>query len=131
MNAVSKFQNLPASEGGHIPPQTPPPARKRAIGANAPPGSSPTLPPRTVRAGYAPAFVCGQNAPSCYRLNQGRSQPHSPGWARVLLSSFFPQILINFSSNFSYFLPNFGPPGGRLAHPGRPWLRHWLKLISS
>ena len=41
--------------GGHIPPQAPPPcARKRAIGANAPPGSSPTLPPRTVRAGYAP-----------------------------------------------------------------------------
>ena len=31
--------------GGHIPPQTPPCARKRAIGANAPPGSSPTLPP--------------------------------------------------------------------------------------
>ena len=25
---------------------------------------------------------------------QGRSQPHSPGWARVPLSSFFPQILI-------------------------------------
>ena len=41
--------------GGHIPPQTPPCARKRAIGANAPPGSSPTLPPRTVMAGYAPA----------------------------------------------------------------------------
>ena len=25
---------------------------------------------------------------------QGRSQPHSPGWARVPLSSFFPQISI-------------------------------------
>ena len=37
---------------------------------------------------------------------QGRSQPHSPGWARVPLSSFFPQILINlsyFSSNFTKF----------------------------
>ena len=56
---------------------------------------------------------------------QGRSQPHSPGWARVPLSSFFPQISINFSSNFTYFLPHFGPPGGRVAHPGRPWLRHW------
>ena len=58
---------------------------------------------------------------------QGRSQPHSPGWARVPLSSFFPQILINlsyFSSNFTHFLPHFGSPGGRLAHPGRPWLRH-------
>ena len=52
------------------------------------------------------------------------SQPHSPGWARVPLSSFFPQISINFSyfsSNFTYFLPHFGPP---VAHPGRPWLRH-------
>ena len=61
-------------------------------------------------------------------LMQGRSQPHSPGWARVPLSSFFPQILINFSyfsSNFTYFLPHFGPPGGWVAHPGRPWLRHW------
>ena len=62
------------------------------------------------------------------KLNgQGRSQPHSPGWARVPLSSFFPQISINFSyfsSNFIYFLPHFGPPGGQLAHPGRPWLRH-------
>ena len=37
---------------------------------------------------------------------QDRSQPHSPGWARVPLSSFFPQISINFSyfsSNFTYF----------------------------
>ena len=56
MNSVSKFQNLPASEGGTSPLRTPPCARKHAIGANAPPGSSPTLPPpRTVRAGYAPA----------------------------------------------------------------------------
>ena len=45
---------------------------------------------------------------------QGRSQPHSLGWARVSLSSFFPQILINFSSNFTSFLPHFGPPGGRV-----------------
>ena len=50
--------------------------------------------------------------------NQGRSQPHSPGWARVPLSSFFRQISINFSSNFTYFLPHFGPPGGRVA-PGK------------
>ena len=27
---------------------------------------------------------------------QGRSQPHSSGWARVLLSSFFPQIQLIF-----------------------------------
>ena len=50
-----KIPKSPASEGGTSP-QTPPCARKRkrTIGANAPPGSSPTLPPRTVRAGYAP-----------------------------------------------------------------------------
>ena len=51
-------------------------------------------------------------------LMQGRSQPHSPWRARVPLSTFFPQISINFSSNFTYFLPHFGPPGGRVAHPG-------------
>ena len=62
---------------------------------------------------------------------RGRSQPHSSGWARVPLSSFFPQILINlsyFSSNFTLFLPHFGSPGGRLDHPGRPWLRHWVPI---
>ena len=62
----------------------------------------------------------------CVHL-QGRSQPHSPVWARVPLSSFFPQISNNFSYfswNFTYFLPHFGPPGGQVAHLGRPWLRH-------
>ena len=52
----------------------------------------------------------------CDTRIQGRSQPHSPGWARVQLFSFFPQISINFSyfsSNFSHFLPHFGPPGGQ------------------
>ena len=59
--------------------------------------------------------------------SQGRSQPHSPGWARVPLSSFFPQIWIKFSyfsAHCSHFLPHFDPPGGQVAHPGRPWLRH-------
>ena len=59
---------------------------------------------------------------------QARSQPHSFGWARVPLSSFFPQISINFfffSSNLTYFLHHFGPPDGRLAHPGKPWQCHW------
>ena len=53
-------------------------------------------------------------------------QPHSPGWARDPLSSFFTQIVINFSWNLTYFLPHFRPSGGQVAHPGRPWLRHWL-----
>ena len=73
--------------------------------------------------------LCYCGNPLITRISQfqGRSQPHSPGWARVPLSSFFPQISIKFSyfsSNFYSFLPHFGPPGGRVAHPGRPWLRH-------
>ena len=63
---------------------------------------------------------------------QGRSQPHSPEWARVPLSSFFPQSLINFSyffSDFTCFLPHLGHPGGRVTHPGRPWLRHWFPVV--
>ena len=54
---------------------------------------------------------------------------HSQGRrARVQLSSLFPQISKIFSyfpSNFTYFLPHFGPPDGQVAHPGRPWLHHW------
>ena len=40
---------------------------------------------------------------------------------RHFFSSDFTQFS---SSNFLYFLPLFGPPGGRVAHPGRPWLCH-------
>ena len=62
----------------------------------------------------------------------GLNQPHSPGRTRVQLSSFFFQILINFSyfsSNFPHFLPHFGPPGGRppptrMVGGGCPWLCH-------
>ena len=85
--------------------------------------------PKSTFIGLGPIFVFFLN--KLVTTFQGRSQPHSPGWARVPgkspLSSFFPQILINFSnfsSNFTYFLPHFGPPDGRVAHPGRPWLRH-------
>ena len=45
-----------------------------------------------------------------------RHQPRNPKTAKAENRS-------SFSSNFTYFLPHFGP---RLAHPGRPWLRHWL-----
>ena len=50
---------------------------------------------------------------------QGCNQPHSPEWARVPHSLFFLQVSINFSHislNVSHFLPQFGPPDGRLAH---------------
>ena len=42
-----------------------------------------------------------------YELYQGRSQPHSLGWAKIPLSSFLPQILINlsyFSQTYLIFL---------------------------
>ena len=61
--------------------------------------------------------------------NQGSSQPHSPGWARVPLSSLFPQISINFSyfsSNFTSFLPHLiRPPGNSLAMPLVRMLHGW------
>ena len=55
-------------------------------------------------------------------LRQGRYQPHNPGWARVPLSSLFPQISINFSyfsSNLTYFIPHFGRGGGASYPPGK------------
>ena len=58
----------------------------------------------------------------------GRSQPLTPTWARyeyfLIFSSFFC-IFSHFSSIFLNFLPHFGRPGGRVVHPGRPWVRHW------
>ena len=38
---------------------------------------------------------------------QGRSQPHCPGWARLPLSTFFPQISINFLIFPQIFLISF------------------------
>ena len=46
-----------------------------------------------------------------------------PGGQEFYFPHFFLKFL-SFSSNFAYFLPHFGPPGGRVAHPGRPWLCH-------
>ena len=60
-------------------------------------------------------------------MAQGRSQPRSPGWARVPLSSFFLKfwsIFLIFPQTLLIFPPHFGSPGGRVARPGRPWLRH-------
>ena len=71
---------------------------------------------------------------------QGCSQPHSPGWARVPLSSFFPQISIKFSyfsSNFYSFSSSFWPsgwesrpPGKALATPLMPFL-NFLRQFAS
>ena len=46
----------------------------------------------------------------------------------------FPHFSLKFQSIFPQTLPTFflilGPPGGRVAHPGRPWLRHCLGGIA-
>ena len=65
-----------------------------------------------------------------YWYGQGRSQPHSPGWARVPLFSFFLKfwsIFLIFPQTLLFFFPHFGSPGGRVAHPGRPWLLYWVR----
>ena len=31
-----------------------------------------------------------------------------------------------FPQTFTHFLPHLDPPGGRVTHPGRPWLRHCI-----
>ena len=70
----------------------------------------------------------------CHQIwsNQGHSQPHSPRWARVPLSSFFLKFLsiIVIFLIFSNFHPHFGPLDEPLAHPGRPWLCHWVKYTT-
>ena len=43
------------------------------------------------------------------------------------ISSIFPHfhvVSLIFPQFFFIFFPHFGLPGGRLAHPERPWLRH-------
>ena len=70
---------------------------------------------------------CMYVTPEELRANQGRSQPHSPGWARVPLSSFFLKISINFSYFFlklylfssSFWSSGWAsrPPGKALATP--------------
>ena len=52
-------------------------------------------------------------------LEQGRSQPHSPGWARVPLSSFFPQISIKFFLKLYLFSSSFWPSGWASRPPGK------------
>ena len=57
---------------------------------------------------------------------QGHSQIFNLVWARRDHSFNFPCFLyyLKFFLNFLQF-PNFGLPGGWLAHPGRPWLHLW------
>ena len=57
------------------------------------------------------------------------SQLHCPGLARVC-SSFviLPQNFHHFSY-FSSSFPHFGPTGGWVTHPRRPWLRYYTDIF--
>ena len=54
----------------------------------------------------------------------GGQELHFPHFSSNLIS------FSCFSSSLTYFLPHFGSPGGRLAHLGRPWLRHCICKLS-
>ena len=61
-----------------------------------------------------------QRGSGIFASEQGRSQPHSCGWARVLLSSFFPSNFDQFSSSyFSSLWPAFWPSGWASRPPGK------------
>ena len=55
------------------------------------------------------------------RLSTSGGQEWNIPYFSLIILSFAPI----FSSIFPHFLPQFGPPAGRLAYPGRLWLRHW------
>ena len=59
------------------------------------------------------------------KVKQGRSQPHSPGWARVPLSSFYLKFRLIFLIFTQTLLIFFLILALQVAHPGRPWLCHW------
>ena len=75
-----------------------------------------------VSKGFLPLFQSDS-----HKHDQGRSQTLNPGWAKeahFLICPHSSIIFSHFASIFPDFLPQFGPPGGRFAHPGRPWLHH-------
>ena len=59
---------------------------------------------------------------------QRHSQPHSPEWARVSLSSFFlsyfNKFVLIFPQIFLIFVLILALWMGELPHPGKPWLYH-------
>ena len=57
-----------------------------------------------------------------------------PGGQEFHFPHFFLKSRLSFlifPQTFTHFLPHFGPSGGRVAHPGRPWLRHWPYMLYS
>ena len=97
------------------------------------PGVNLTLLAQPGRVGIALVSFFWQHA-----FFQGRSQPHSPGWARVSLSSSFAKILINFFLFFlklDSFSSSFWPSGWASRPPGKalatplPFSHTFLHLI--
>ena len=55
-----------------------------------------------------------------------------PGGQEFHFPHFFLKSRLSFlifPQTFTHFFPQFSPPGGRLAHPERPWLHHWTDSI--
>ena len=76
-------------------------------------------------------MCCGCKTPLRIRAVASLTVPDGQDFHFPHFSSNFDQIFLFFRSNFAYFLPHFGPPGGRFAHPGRPWLRHCSELLKN
>ena len=76
-------------------------------------------------------MCCGCKTPLRIRAVASLTVPDGQDFHFPHFSSNFDQIFLFSRSNFAYFLPHFGPPGGRFAHPGRPWLRHCSELLKN
>ena len=62
-------------------------------------------------------------------INRAVASLTVPGGQEFYFPHFFLKSRLSFlifPQTFTHFLPHFGPPGGRVAHPERPWLRHWV-----
>ena len=123
--------------GGLIPPQTPPCARKRAIGANAPPGSSPTLPPG--QSGLATPLIMIQTL--AVRLKKGKSVCLKQSYGKTHVShvlkekhSYDHQIFWYNYPTRKYIMDNTNQ-WHRLTYSNHPFLWNtiysWGKLLSN
>ena len=91
----------------------------------------------------SPRLLTGKFLPT-YREKRGKDKRENGVGTEAVASLTFPRKgksgkMKNFSwklneeklqnepqRTFTYFLPHFGSSGGRVDHPGRPWLRHWV-----
>ena len=77
--------------------------------------------------GACPPYFC----PGVHSLHDCRAVASLtvPGGQEFHFPHFFLKSRLSFlifPQTFTHFLPHFGPPGGQVAHPGRPWLRQCM-----